>query len=160
MGVYGFFSQRWVQSTRYLSASLTSLQNYMEVQRDKKITKRPCQKAKRTLELNAKRDQVQPPLPPPDRCRPCGRTATAPPGTHHLESSTVRSNMQSRRSGGAAAAESGGMADQAVKESPEESSKETNRTPEVPSPCTCFHHLESQHQQRRRDQGAMDSTSL
>jgi hypothetical protein len=48
-------------------------------------------------------DQVQPPLPPPDRCRPCGRTATAPPGTHHLECRTVRSNTQSRRSGRAAA---------------------------------------------------------
>jgi hypothetical protein len=48
-----FYIQRWVRSTRYLAASLTSLENYMEVQRDKKITKRPSQKAKRTLELNA-----------------------------------------------------------------------------------------------------------
>jgi hypothetical protein len=98
-----FFAQRWLQSTRYLAASLTSLENYMEVQRDKKITKRPCQKAKRTLELNAKCDQGQSALPPPDRCRPCGRTAAVPPGTHHLECRTVRSNTQSRRSGGAAA---------------------------------------------------------
>jgi hypothetical protein len=75
----------------------------MEVQRDKKITKRPCQRAKRTLELNMKRNQVQPPLPHPDRCRPCGRTATTPPETHHLECRTVGSNTQSRRSGGAAA---------------------------------------------------------
>jgi hypothetical protein len=37
-----FFCTKVGASARFLAASLTSLETYMEVQKDKKITKRPC----------------------------------------------------------------------------------------------------------------------
>jgi hypothetical protein len=76
--------------------------HYKEAQRNRENTKGPCKLAKRTLDQTQKCHLVQP-FPLPERCRSCEWSATAPPGTHHLERSAERSNKQSRCSGRAAA---------------------------------------------------------